>query len=194
MPIPLDVMEHKGASGRRGQRGNRRLEIHSVIIMPIAARAQLATLELGEVVACFHAGQPSAGGSLVLQHHIDGDPVQPRFDRALATKAGQSLPGANVDILRQLGGPRTVRRHAQTDREHAPRRRPVQRLERALVSTRGTARQRGQVCSIAVRGCRVNRIEPGGQSSAPGVVPGWDAGGRPGAYCSIWSRRTPPPQ
>lgn len=168
MPIPLDVMENEGAPGRRWQRGNRCLEIHSVIIMAVAARSQLATFQLGEVVACFHAGKPPASGPLVLQHHINGDPVQPRFDRALAAKAGQPLPDANVDILRQLGGPRTVGRHAQTDRVHAPRRRPVQRLEGTLVSARGTARQRGQVCSIAVRGCRVNRIEPGGQSTLRG--------------------------
>src|SRR6266702_92201 len=82
-----------------------------------------------------HALLAPDGGAPFVHHDVDGEPVQPRAERALAAKRTQLVPGAHEHILCALLRGARVPGKAQAQGVHASRKLTIEILERRLIAS-----------------------------------------------------------
>jgi len=124
--IAFDIVENEGEPGSFGQRRDCAFDIHPRLD---SARPRGA----GEPPSVFHREHPRRApvlASRILQHRVDGKPVQPRRERGFAAEGVEPAPSFYEDILQQFCGVGSVAGpESKTERVDARRMLAIQELE-----------------------------------------------------------------
>jgi hypothetical protein len=111
----FDVVQDEDAARPIGQSGHRLFEIHGLARFADRGRGIEQVEILGRLVPAPAAFAPKPPHDLV-----DGDPVQPGGECALATVTAELMPRPHEDILGQLLGETLVTGQPETERVHPP--------------------------------------------------------------------------
>jgi hypothetical protein len=162
MPVPFNVMQDEHGSGLWWEQTHGPFEVHSQVV----ASLRRAAAEYRSVVGGFDTGFPSVPGARVLEHNVDGHPVEPSSELAVAAERPDALPTPDEHVLREFPCLGRVAGHAEAQRVDPVDVTSIQGRERRDLPLLHPANQlQGVIGRVRHRGFRAgSRLRAHGQS------------------------------